>query len=280
MEEDVKQPTEGQATSETESSPVKTEEPALEGQELLEDQSADKEIADELLKDESNKEGEDSDEEAPEEEKPEEETPEDDKSEEAPEEPKKGAEARKEQLQTEIRELVAKRNELRDEVSKVNSQVYAPQTAEELVAEGMEPAMARVEALEQKAAMAEFNAHVADLNANLNVEALQVMSDFPVFNPDAPEYDKSLAERAKRVYERAAAIETDDKTGLIVNAQVLPYEIYKEFAEAAQAGKQAGAVKGQIAAEKNLAAVDPVSSSAPSEPKEDLFLKGLMSSDD
>lgn len=280
MEEDVKQPTEGQATSEAAPSPAQTEEPALEGEELLEDQTADKEIADELLKDESNKEGEDSDEEAPEEEKPEEETPEDDKSEEAPEEPKKGAEARKEQLQTEIRELVAKRNVLRDEVANVNSQVYAPQTAEELVAEGMEPAMARVEALEQKAAMSEFNAHVADLNANLNVEALQVMSDFPVFNPDAPEYDKSLAERARRVYEKAAAIETDDKTGLIVNAQVLPYEIYKEFAEAAQAGKQAGAVKGQIAAEKNLAAVDPISSAAPAQPKEDLFLKGLMASDD
>ena len=135
--------------------------------------------------------------------------------------------------------------------------------------------MARVEALEQRDAMREFNAHVTDLNANLNIESLQVMADFPVFNPDAPEYDKSLADRAKRVYEKAAQIQTDPKTGLIVNANALPYDIYKEFAEAAQSSKQAGAVKGQRAAEKNLAAVDPTPNATPAAPKRDPFLEGL-----
>lgn len=271
MEEDVKTEEVGQVTTEVDSSPTETEEPATQQEEA----DPDKEIAEDLAKEgESDKEGEDSKEEEPEEESDEEE-PENTEEAEEPEEPKKGAEARKEQLQTEIRELVAKRNELRDEVTRINSEVYAPQSPEELVEQGMDPAMARVEALEQRTAMAEFNAHVTDLNANLNIEALQVMADFPVFNPDAPEYDKSLAERARAMYEKAADIKTDSQTGLIVEAKALPYEIYKTVAEIAQSGTQKGTIKGQQAADKNLAAADPVSVSAPAQPKEDLFLKGL-----
>lgn len=280
MEEDVKDPTVGQVTTEAESSPAVTEEPALEGEELIDDATADKEIAEDLAKEGKKEDSEEGEEPSEDDSESDEEEPGAEEEQEEPEEPKKGAEARKEQLQTEIRDLVAKRNELRGEVERVNAQVYAPQTPEELVDQGYDPAMARVEALEQKAQMAEYNAHVTDLNANMNIEALQVMSDFPVFNPDAPEYDKSLANRARAVYEKAAAVQTDPNTGLIVQANVLPYEIYKAFAETAQSGAQRAAVKGQIAAEKNLAAVDPISSSAPTQPKEDPFLKGLTSTDD
>ncbi len=281
---DVKEEAVGQVTTDTAPSPVETAEPALEGEELLDDPTADKEIAEDLAKEAKDKEptpGEDEpsddDDEDPKDEDPDKGEDEPDKD---PEEPKKGAEARKEQLQTEIRQLVAKRNELRAEVTDVNSKVYAPQSPEELVDQGMDPAMARVEALEQRTQMAEFNAHVADLNANLNIEALQVMADYPVFNPDAPEYDKALADKARQVYEKAAAVQTDPNTGLIIQANALPYEIYKAFAEAAQSGTQRGAINGQIAAEKNLAAADPVPTSAPKAAPEDPFLKGLMSSDD
>lgn len=274
MEEDVKDQTVGQETTEAESSPAVTEDPAT--QQVDEERDPDQEIAEDLAKQEESEdteseEGEESSEEDDAETDPEEA----DDTEEQPEEPKKGAEARKEQLQTEIRELVAKRNELRDEVTRINSQVYAPQTPEELVEQGMDPAMARVEALEQRTQMAEYNAHVTDLNANINIEALQVMADFPVFNPDAPEYDQALAERARQVYEQSAQIQTDPQTGLIVQANALPYQTYKTIAEIAQQGTQKGAIKGQKAAEKNLAAADPVPVSAPAEPKEDPFLKGL-----
>jgi len=282
MEEDVKPEQVGQETTQTESSPVVKEDPALEGTELIDDPSADEEIAEELAKEDKEKDsipGEEESEDEPETEEGEDPEQVEEESDEQPEEPKKGAEARKEQLQTEIRNLVAKRNQLREEITNVNASVYQPATPEELVDQGYDPAMARVEALEQRDQMREFNAHVTDLNANLNVESLQVMADYPEFDPDAPQYDKPLAERARRVFEKAAAIETDPRTGLIINAQAMPYEIYKEFAETARASKQNGAVKGQIAAEKNLAAVDPVPNATPPQPKEDPFLKGLESSD-
>lgn len=265
----------GQATTPTESSTVEKAEPVAESNEdseLSDQEKADKEIAKEMAK-EGDTEKSDTEEEP---ETPEEETPEAPVEEVKEEEPKKGAEARKEQLQSEIRDLVSKRNELRQEITNVNAQVYQPATAEELVEQGYDPALARVEALEQRTQMAEYNAYVADLNANLNTESLRVMSDFPVFDPESDQYDKSLAERATAVYKQAAQVQVDPNTGLTVQANALPYDIFKAFAETAQSGTQAGAVKGQIAAEKNLAAADTVSSAAPKAPKEDLFLKGLL----
>ena len=258
----------GQVTTEVESSPTETAEPVAESNEdseLSEQEIADKKIAKDMEA-----------EEAPEEDSEESEEPTEEIPEEEPAEPKKGAEARKEQLQSEIRELVSKRNELRQQITDTNAQVYQPKTAEELVDEGYDPAMARVEALEQRTQMAEFNAYVSDLNASLNTEALRVMSDFPVFDPESPQFDKSLSQRAEAVYRQAAQIQVDPNTGLTVQANALPYDIYKAFAETAQSGSQTGAVQGQRAAEKNLAAADTVSSAAPKAPKEDLFLKGLL----
>lgn len=272
-----------QITTEADSPTEETKESGVDTEIIDEDDAAaEKKKADEeVLKDletedkqqESDEDSEDDEDKTdePDEDKPEEK----DVDETDDDQPKKNAETRKEELQAEIRDLVAKRNVLREEVEATNAKVYEPQSAEELIEQGMDPALAKVEALEQGQKMDKFNAHVTDLNANLNVESLQVMADFPIFNPDAPEYDKALAETAKNAYQRAAQIQVDPNTGLVVQANVLPYEIYKAIADARTSGTQQGAAKGQKAAEKMLASADTPSSSAPKQPKEDPFLKGL-----
>lgn len=190
------------------------------------------------------------------------------------EEPKpRTAEARKEQLNNEIRDLVAKRNQARSEIEAINAKTYQAATPEELIEQGQDPAIARVMALEQRQQIAEYNAQVTDLNANLSVESLQVLNDFPMFNPDAPEYDAALAQRAATVYQKVAGIETDPQTGLIVSANALPYEIYKAFAETHTASVQSGQVNGQRAAERMLAATDTPPSSAPKTAKLDPLME-------
>lgn len=201
-----------------------------------------------------------------------------DKTDETDDQPKKGAEVRKSELQGEIRSLVARRNELRVEVARVNSQAYKPQSAEEIIAEtGADPAMAEVQALRQEQKMAEFNNYVTDLNASINTESLQVMADFPLFDPQSKDYDAGLSKRAAELYKRVANIQTDPKTGLTIRANVLPYDVYKAIAETAQSGTRQGAVKGQRAAEKMLAAADatPSGGEATKPRKEDPFLAGL-----
>lgn len=185
-------------------------------------------------------------------------------------------EARKEVLKSEIRELVAQRGALRAEIANTNSTVYRPQTAEELEEQGLDPAMAAVKALEQKSQMAEFNNHVSDLNANLNVESLQVMTDYPIFDPESPKYDEAFSDQVTAVYQKVAGVMRDPKTGLIVRANVLPYEIYKAFAQTYAAGAKTGEVDGQKATDKMLANAETPSSAAPKKSAKDPFAVGLM----
>lgn len=198
------------------------------------------------------------------------------KAEETEEAPKKDAESRKQALNTEIRELVTKRNELRQQVEQANSQAYRTQPVAELVDQGMEETAAELEALQQQVQMQEYNNYVSDLNATLNTEALQVMSDFPVFDPESSEYNETLANEARQVYLEAAKPQTDPKTGLLVQANASPYKIYQSFARVHQSGSQSGELSGQVAAEKNLAAADTPSSTAPKRAKVDPFKAGLL----
>lgn len=188
---------------------------------------------------------------------------------------KMSAEERKQALSSEIRTLANQKTELRAEIASLNAQVYRAKTSEELQEEGLDPAMAEIEAMKQTQKMSDYNNYVTDLNANLNVESLQVLHDFPVYDPESSDYNAELATRAEAVYRKVANIQIDPKTKLVVQASVLPYDIYKAFAETHKSGATNGQVKGQKATEKMLAAAETPSSSAPKQPKEDPFLTGL-----
>lgn len=253
-------------------------------------EQADKEIAADLEKETKEQSKEDSDEA---DDTDETDTPEDkEKSEEDDtkdpvvdeEEVAKGAEARKQALQTEIRELVSKRNEVRADVERLNARAYRTETAEELEEQGLTPEEAENEILKQQMQLKEFNLHVADLNANLNIESLQVMQDFPVFDPDSKSFDKDLSDRVRGLYEKAAQPQVDKRTGLVTKSNIAPYEFYKAFAETHESSGTKSRVEGEIegkkAADKELEAAETPSSTAPKTAKEDPFLKGLLSKED
>lgn len=258
---------------------------------LTDQEQADKEIADDLAK-ETKKNAKDSsdgtadDEEEPEkpEEKPEGEADDKETDEQKAEEVAKGAEARKLALQTEIRELVATRNKARADVEAENAKAYRTETPEELVEQGLTPEEAENEALRQEIQMREFNTHVADLNATLNIESLQVMQDFPVFDSDSPEFDQDLSNRVRDLYQKAAQPQVDQRTGLVTKSNLPPYEFYKAFADthssSGQKSRAEGQIEGQKAADKQLAAAETPTSTAPRKKAEDPFLKGLLSPND
>lgn len=250
--------------------------------------AADKAIEEDLKKEDKKKAkeeptpGEDQEEEEPEESEEDKAAKKSDDEQEA--ERAKGADARKQALQTEIRELVSKRNDLRAEVEQQNAKAYRVETAEELADQGLTEEEAENEILRQEMQMREFNLHVADLNANLNIEALQVMQDFPVFDPDSSEFDETLRDRVRVLYEQAAQPQVDKRTGLVLKSNIAPYEFYKAFAETHQSSgaksRIEGKIEGQKAADKQLAAAETPSSTAPRTAKEDPFLKGLLSKED
>lgn len=202
----------------------------------------------------------------------------------------KTAEARKAALQQEIRDLVSKRNELRADVEQTNAKAYRTETAEELQDQGLSPEEAEIEAQKQEMQMREFNTHVADLNAELNLQSLQVLQDFPIFDPDSDLFDEKLSARVRSLYEASAQPKIDQRTGLVIQSNIGPYEFYKAFAETVQSNEaktsqataeaeNKGRVEGQKAADKELAAAEVQSSTAPRQKAEDPFLKGLLGKD-
>lgn len=169
------------------------------------------------------------------------------------------------------------RSRLRGEVASTLDSIGKPQTTEDLVAQGVDPALAEVEALKQDIQRKEVINYVADLNSSLNVDANNLVRDFPVFDPESSEYDEKFSTKVENLY-KARGFKTDPSGKFVIEAGPL-YEFYAAFAEARGTGAKAGVVSGQKAAEKMLAAADTPSSAAPAASgnsgDENPFLKGL-----
>lgn len=196
----------------------------------------------------------------------------------APEErPPSKAETRKAQLNTEIRDLVAQRNELKAEIEKANAEVYQPATAEELIDEGMSELEAKVEAMRQENEMEKYNTRVAEAQLTINTEAERVLRDFPRFNPDSDQYDKDIADQAAELLQ--ANLIYDPNTNQIIGSNVSPYKLYKTLDRASETSRVAGQIKAQQATEKMLANADVGSSTAPAKKPVDPILE-VWSTDD
>lgn len=181
------------------------------------------------------------------------------------------ADERKSQLNTEIRDLVAQRNTLKDEVAKANSEVYQPASEEDLVNDGLSATDAKVEALRQQIEVKDYNDRVADAQLTIESESQRVLNDFPPFNPDSKEYDKELSLEAAELLQQNLVI--DQNTGQVIGSNVSPYQLYKTLARASGISGTKGQLKGQQDTEKMLANADTAGSSAPPKKAEDPLMK-------
>jgi hypothetical protein len=169
----------------------------------------------------------------------------------------------------------AERQQKQRQIERTVDSQYQPQTMAELTNKFMEQGydefqaqmLARDERREQQAQINEARTQIAELNMQIETEAVQVMHDFPVFDPTRKEYDKDFAEKASQLYVRAASPVTDPKTGLVIQANMTPYQFYQHLAEMRGSGVSQAQVKAQTAVQQQMAAVTPQSSVAP--PKED-----------
>lgn len=178
-----------------------------------------------------------------------------------------------------IRQLANENRDLRQQIEQATAQHYQAQTKDELIEQGLSEADARVEALEQRLEMDKFNAHVTQLNTALEAESQQVLRDFPMFDPQSDQYKPEIAEQVQNLYQKASGLKLDDKTGFYTEANVLPYDFYKTFANSYQISRSDGEVAGQKAAQKNYAAADMPSSTPPKPTAKDPIVS-IWESDD
>jgi hypothetical protein len=205
--------------------------------------------------------------------------PEESGDEEDDERPQGKAEARKAQLNTEIRDLLAQRNAIKAEVEKANAEVYQPDSYEDLVSGGMSELEAKVEAMRQENEMIKYNTQVAEAQLTINTEADRVLRDFPIFNPeDTDNYDAELAEQAAELLQ--ANLIYDPNSNQIIGSNVSPYKLYQTIARASESSAVKGQLKAQQATEKMLANADASSSSAPPAKKAPDPIEDVWSNDD
>ena len=206
---------------------------------------------------------------------------------ETPVQPLGKAEERKTQLNTEIRDLVAQRNALKTDIEKVNAEVYQPATEDELVGQPIDPDepdspvytawQAKVEAERQQNAIERYNNQVAEAQLIIESDSQAVLRDYPIFNPDSPDYNKDVAEQAAGLVNDLLI--RDPNTNQITGTNVPIKSLYKTIAAAHNVSAQAGQLKGQQDTEKMLARADDTGSAAPKVEKKDPIMEVLLSDD-
>lgn len=185
------------------------------------------------------------------------------------------ADERKIQLNTEIRDLVARKNALQADVEKANAEVYQPATEDELTEQGMTAVEAKVEAMRQEREMEKYNSQVADAQLTIGHESNRVLQDFPIFNPDSESYDEELAGEASELL-RANLI-LDPNTNQVIGSNVSPYQLYQTLARASGISATKGQLKGQQDTEQMLASADNAGSASPPKKPKDPVLDILAS---
>lgn len=188
------------------------------------------------------------------------------------------------------RRFYEERQQQKRQVEQTIDQTYQPQPVDELTQHFIDQGydefqaqmLARDEVRNQRDQINEARTEVAELNMQIETEAVQVMHDFPVFNPGTPErpnplYDKDFADKASELYMKAANAVVDPRTGLVVQTSLTPYTFYKQLADMRNSGVSQAQVKAQKAAEQQMAAVAPPVSNAPvvNKSKEDEQADGL-----
>jgi len=149
-----------------------------------------------------------------------------------------------EQAKERARMEYQQRQRTKQAVAQQLDQAYGPKSEEDLVQEGYDQRDAQVEALRQEMQYERQKTYIAELNAGMQAEAVQVTSDFPVFNPNSPDFDPEFTGMVEQQYKLASRLQTDE-AGIVVNAEVPLYDFYKQMHNIYSRGTSRGQQQGQ-----------------------------------
>lgn len=206
------------------------------------------------------------------------------------------AEERKQQLNSEIRDKVAERNALRDEIAALSRKKFdlekeQPLPEVESLVGQINPNTGdyytraeaenlrlnqRIDALERQRAFDNYVERVADSRIQLSNEANQVVKDFPIFDPESDQYNAELTAMADEIMQGSLIV--DENTGQVIGSRVSPYRVYSAIAKAKASGDAAGKTSGRKAAldMMNNADVSTSTKAPSSEDENDEFLAGFL----
>lgn len=165
-------------------------------------------------------------------------------------------------------ERYAQEQAAKQQVEQAVNQVYQPQDVAELRDYYMEQGadefqalqLARQDVADQKAQIAEATTQIAELNANLRVDAVEARAKYDWMNPanEGKGYDKDTTAIAAQMFELATV--KDERTGQIVDAKMTPSQIADIIDKVRTSAMKEATVKAQKNAESQMASVAPPTS--------------------
>lgn len=150
------------------------------------------------------------------------------------------------------RQAYQNRARTRQQVAQNIDEHYAPKSQEDFMAEGLSEQDARIQAMEARMEYSEQRAQVAELNAAMQSDAVNVINDFPVFNPKSPDYDPEFAQLVEQQYQQASRLQVDEY-GNVLNAEVPLYDFHQRMAQIYGRGASRGTQQAQSDANQMLA---------------------------
>lgn len=167
----------------------------------------------------------------------------------------------KEQREAAAQKAWQERQRTKQAVAQKVTETYAPKSKDEFVKDGLTPEQAEVQALREEMAFNNRRAEIAELNAGLQTQAVNVANDFPVFNPKSQEYDEAFTKEVQDAYATAARLQTDEN-GIVLNAEVPLYDFYQKMANIYSRGTARGNQQGQDDMAEMLSKTEPTGGSA------------------
>lgn len=169
------------------------------------------------------------------------------------------AKARVNQLEEQIRGLVGDVRKLEAEKARLSEEVGNSRSfmdarteiensrisASELEEQGLDPQDAQLQSIllnqeldRQERELANMQQEVADLQNNLQLDYLELMRDYPVYDESSSEFDPDFTQKAITLYQQAARLQFAD--GMVISAEVPMYEYMSSLAEMRGSGIQSG----------------------------------------
>ena len=161
------------------------------------------------------------------------------------------------------------RQRTRQAVERQIDNVYAPKSQDDLYQENINRGLdeqqaqyeAQIQAIREEMQYDKQRTFIAELNAGMQAEAVNVEHDFGIYNPKSSEYDAEFTAKVEARYQRVARLQTDDN-GLILNAEEPLYDFYKEMADMYSHSANKGSQQGQKEALETLSRTEAVGSSS------------------
>lgn len=220
---------------------------------------------------------------------PEEPKAEEQEEKEEPETSKRGAEARKEQLNSEIRELNSQKHQIEREIEQaravreyqasINDSYITP---EQLEAEGWPHEEAVMKAFEinqqvqaKQIALNNYKNQVMDLRQNLTIDRYELVKDYPVFDVSSDKYNEEFTNKALEIYGKVANLQFDED-GNVISADQPLYSFMSEIADLAEVLSAGATKEARKAIEKQLASTSVDSSQGIAEDSTDDFVKNFF----